>query len=183
MKLGNIFLTAFTFLATEGVAIGACQVTVEAVEMIKYYESFQSKAYRDTGGGWWAIGYGSNGKGIGRHTVWTQEQAERRLRTDIHFIGLDLCTRLRTQKVKFTVNQFNALLSFAYNAGLGAATNSKLIGLLKNGKVHRASSRILLYVKSRGKVLPGLVLRRKAERDLFLKPDTGLDFSIYRRSY
>ncbi len=155
-------------LSSPTLVASPCRVSEEGVELIKNYEAFAPRAYRDSGGGWWAVGYGSNGKGINKHTVWTETQADARLRNDLHYLGLDLCTKLRLEGVNFDRDQFNALLSFAYNAGLYAATNPKLLGYMKQGKYLKASSRILLYVKVRGRVAAGLVKRRAAEQRMFL---------------
>lgn len=166
--LKHLFISAISMYPSTLLSATPCKVTEEGVELIKNYEAFAPKAYRDSGGGWWAVGYGSNGQGINKKTVWTEAQADRRLRSDLHYLGLDLCTKLRLEGVVFDREQFNALLSLAYNAGLYAATNPKLLGYMKQGKYLKASSRILLYVKVRGKVAPGLVRRRAAEQRMFL---------------
>lgn len=163
----NIILSFF-LLNTSNAAAGPCQVSEEGVELIKNYEAFAPKAYRDSGGGWWAVGYGSNGKGITSRTTWSEAQADSRLRSDLHYLGLELCAKLRSKRAQFDRDQFNALLSLAYNAGLYAATNPKLLDYMKQGKVLKASSRILLYVKVRGRIAPGLVRRRAAEQRMFL---------------
>jgi GH24 family phage-related lysozyme (muramidase) len=164
----HILITAISIYPSTLLAATPCKVTEEGIELIKNFEAFAPKAYRDSGGGWWAVGYGSNGQGINKRTVWTEAQADRRLRSDLHHLGLELCKRLRAANVVFDRDQFNALLSLAYNAGLYAATNPKLIGYMKQGKYLKASSRILLYVKVKGRIAGGLVKRRAAEQRLFL---------------
>jgi hypothetical protein len=67
-------------------------------------------------------------------------------------------------KLTLNENQFSALVSFTYNCGVG-----NLRTLIKGRTVEQIAEKILLYNKANGKTLNGLVRRRKAERELFLK--------------
>jgi hypothetical protein len=67
-------------------------------------------------------------------------------------------------------NQFDALVSFAYNLGVGALGQSTLLMFLKEGKHAEAADQFLRWVNAGGVVLEGLVSRRKEERALFLTP-------------
>jgi lysozyme len=74
--------------------------------------------------------------------------------------------------------QFAALVSFAYNVGLGAFRSSSVLKAVNAGDFDAVPRRLQLWVKARGKVLPGLVKRRAAEAALFmsdsaLTPDAG----------
>ena len=77
-------------------------------------------------------------------------------------------------KVKTTDNQFAALVSFAYNCGINAFAGSTLLDVLNKGYYESAANQFLVWNKAtvNGKkvVLNGLTRRRKAEKDLFLKP-------------
>lgn len=70
--------------------------------------------------------------------------------------------------VTLTQNQFNALVSFAFNLGTGALAKSTL---LKKAKLNPNDKTIALefakWVNAGGKKLPGLIRRRKAESDLY----------------
>ena len=66
---------------------------------------------------------------------------------------------------KLNQNQFDALVSFAFNCGAG-----NLKTLCHNRKLSVVAEKILLYNKADGKVLTGLVRRRKDEQALFLTP-------------
>ena len=68
-------------------------------------------------------------------------------------------------------NQFDALASFCFNVGLGAFEKSTMFSRLKAGDLHGAATQFARWVNAGGKPLPGLVKRRAAERDLFLKPE------------
>ena len=66
----------------------------------------------------------------------------------------------------WTQNEFDALASFAFNCGIG-----NLKKLIKYGQRTKSqiADAILLYNKANGRVLRGLVRRRNAERELFVK--------------
>ena len=66
-------------------------------------------------------------------------------------------------KIPLNENQFSALVSFCYNCGVGS-----LKKLVKNRTAEQIADAMILYNKSKGKVLAGLVRRREAERKLFL---------------
>ena len=68
-------------------------------------------------------------------------------------------------------NQFDALASFCFNVGLGAFENSKLFALLKARDIAGAAGQFGRWIHGGGKVLPGLVKRRRRERELFLSPE------------
>ena len=64
--------------------------------------------------------------------------------------------------------QFNALVSFAFNVGLGNLQRSSIRMRYNRGDVEGAADAFLMWTKAAGKVLPGLVKRRNDERALFL---------------
>ena len=66
-----------------------------------------------------------------------------------------------------TQNQFDALVSFAYNLGAGALRNSTLLKRLHAGDVKGAADEFPKWNKAAGKVLEGLTRRRMMERQLF----------------
>ena len=63
---------------------------------------------------------------------------------------------------------FDALVSFAYNAGLGNLQRSTIRIKANRGEWEEAAEAFMQWTKGGGKELPGLVRRRKAERALFL---------------
>ena len=71
-------------------------------------------------------------------------------------------------KVPLNQNQFDALVSFAYNVGNGSLQNSTLLKKLNSGDYQGASNEFLRWNKAGGKVLNGLTKRREKERALFL---------------
>jgi len=63
---------------------------------------------------------------------------------------------------------FDALVSFAFNAGLGNLQRSTIRMKANRGEWEEAAEAFMQWTKGGGKELPGLVRRRKAERALFL---------------
>jgi len=64
--------------------------------------------------------------------------------------------------------QFDALVSFAFNVGLGNLQRSSIRMRYNRGDVEGAADAFLMWTKAAGKVLPGLVKRRQDERAMFL---------------
>jgi lysozyme len=63
--------------------------------------------------------------------------------------------------------QFDALVSFAFNVGLGNLQRSSIRMRYNRGDIEGAADAFLMWTKAAGKVLPGLVKRRNDERALF----------------
>ena len=67
-----------------------------------------------------------------------------------------------------TQNQNDALVSFAFNLGLGGLQRSTLRQKVLRGEIEEAANEFLKFTRGGGKILPGLVKRRNDERALFL---------------
>ena len=70
--------------------------------------------------------------------------------------------------VPLTQGQFDALVSFSFNVGLGTLQRSTLRQKVLRGDMEGAADEFLKYNKAGGKVLKGLDIRRKDERAMFL---------------
>lgn len=136
----------------------------KGIALIKKFEGCKLTAYTDPVGVW-TIGYGHT-KGVKKGQKITEEEAENLLKEDLKTFetGVNL---LILAKYKFNQNEFDALVSFAYNLGLGNLKKLTNGGKRNKGQIADA---IPLYNKAGGKVLNGLVKRRNAERELFLTP-------------
>jgi lysozyme len=75
---------------------------------------------------------------------------------------------LRLIKVPLTQGQFDALVSFSFNVGLGNLQNSTLRMKVNRSEFDAAAEQFLVWTKAGGKVLKGLVTRRNDERALFI---------------
>ena len=95
------------------------------------------------------------------------EQAEAMLRSDLMDTGKDV---LAVVKVALNDNRYGALVSFAFNLGLGNLRISTLLRLLNAGDFAGAADQFPRWNKAGGKEIPGLTRRRMAERSLFLTP-------------
>ena len=87
------------------------------------------------------------------------------LDTDLQQIW-DAVDRLVT--VPMEPYQQAAFTSFAFNVGIGAFASSTLLKLANSGQMRAACDQLLRWTKAKGGELPGLVKRRKAERELCL---------------
>ena len=72
-------------------------------------------------------------------------------------------------KIQVTQNQFDALVDFAYNVGIGNLKSSTLLKKVNAKNFSGAALEFIKWNKADGKVLPGLTKRRTAEKDLFIK--------------
>lgn len=141
------------------------------IDLIKSFEGCYLKAYKCPAGVW-TIGWGTTEPidGVKPHEgmVITQKQADELLIKNLN--GYENAVN---EHVTYSINQnqFDALVSFAYNCGNGALKTSTLLKKLNAGDVHGAANEFLRWNKANGKVLSGLTRRREAERKLFLKEE------------
>jgi lysozyme len=115
------------------------------------------------------IGYGHNceaNKDSDKiHPPISIEEAEDLLRKDL----VQFEDYVNNQVPFLNSNQFSAVVSFAFNLGCGNLGSSTLLKKLKEGEFDGASDEFGKWVYANKKKLPGLVRRREAERQLFLK--------------
>ena len=146
-------------------------VSKNGLDLIKEFESFKSKPYlcpsqKAT------IGFGStyypDGKKV---TLQDKEITEEKAFEILEYIAnKDFGSNInKVVKVPLNQNQFDALVSFAYNIGNGNFNSSTLLIWLNQGNYKEASVQLLRWDKSKGIVLNGLTKRRKAEKALFDK--------------
>lgn len=136
----------------------------KGLELIKQFEGLELTAYRCPAGVL-TIGYGSTGKHVKEGMTITEAEAEELLKDDVR--RFEECVTDAVE-VDLTQDEFDALVSFAFNVGCGAFMGSTLLKLLNNGDKHSAAQQLLRWDKSAGKVLAGLARRRAAERQVFL---------------
>lgn len=131
------------------------------IALIKRFEGLRLKAYLDPVGVP-TIGYGHTYLVNINDPAITEEEADRLLAED-----LKLYEKAVTEMVKvpITQNQFDALISFAFNLGTGALRGSTLMKKLNAGQP--CAEEFLRWNMAGGKALPGLTRRRQAEKRLF----------------
>jgi lysozyme len=133
------------------------------IDLIKRWEGCRTKAYRCPAGVW-TIGYGHTGTAMPGMSI-SYDKAEELLEQDLQRFEKAVKTLVT---VPINQNQFDALVSFTYNVGVKAFGGSTLLSLLNQKKYLPASDQFSRWTKAGSKTLPGLVLRRSEERDLFL---------------
>jgi len=137
------------------------EVSNKGLAIIKRFEGCHLKAYRDPVG-IPTIGYGHI-KNVTMGMEITQAQADAFLKEDCKKAEANVNKYLN--KYKFNQNQFDALVSFAFNIG-------SIDRLTANGtrSISKISQMIPAYCNAGGHILQGLVNRRNAERELFDTP-------------
>ena len=149
------------------------KISEKGLSMIERFEGCLLKASNKLDGVW-TIGYGQTGsyygKRVRRGMTTTKALAHAWLRD--HSIKTYEDAVTQAVKVPLNQNQFDALVSFAYNVGVGALKQSTALRKLNAGDYAGAADALTMWTKCNGKVLAGLVRRRKEERALFLAPVT-----------
>ena len=149
------------------------KISEKGLSMIERFEGCLLKASNKLDGVW-TIGYGQTGsyygKRVRRGMTTTKALAHAWLRD--HSIKTYEDAVTQAVKVPLNQNQFDALVSFAYNVGVGALKQSTTLRKLNAGDYASAADALTMWTKCKGKVLAGLVRRRKEERALFLTPVT-----------
>ncbi len=118
-------------------------------------------------GGVLTIGWGHtnhNGRAFDKNARWTQKDCDAAFEEDMQGFSEQVSALL---KVPVKQNQFDALVSFAYNCGIGNLKSSTLLRKVNAGDFAGAALEFHRWNRSNGKVLPGLVRRRAAEALLF----------------
>ena len=141
--------------------------SLSGVDLIKTFEGLELTAYKPHADDVWTIGYGTtriNGRPVERGTEITRHQAQLYLISDLRYFEKSVNALV---EVPISQNQFDALVSFAYNVGVGNLKKSTLLKKLNKGDYLGASKEFPKWKYSAGKVLKGLVKRRKAEAEIF----------------
>lgn len=142
-------------------------VSTAGLNLIKGAESFRSKAYKD-GGGVWTIGYGTTqipGRAVQPGDTCTEAEALVWFNNDIRKF-----TDAVNRGVKVTLRQcqFDALVSLAYNVGVGAFQESTLLKLVNSNPNDLEIAReFCKWRKDNGQDVRGLLLRRLREASFY----------------
>jgi lysozyme len=145
----------------EGTLMKTSQV---GIDFIKGFESFEPKPYRCSANRL-TIGYGHVIRSGEDLTVLTEPQASDLLAKDLERFEADV---LGAVDVPLEQNQFDALVSLAFNIGGGAFKGSTLVRMLNEHDYASAADQFLRWDKCNGKPLAGLTRRRQAEAKMFL---------------
>ena len=138
----------------------------KGVEFIVKSEGIKLKAYKaHPREKYLTIGVGHYGADVKPGMVITKEQAKALLHEDLREAEDAINENLNR---KISQNQFDALVSFAFNVGTRALLRSTLWRYLQEGRIKDAANEFLKWNKHKDRILEGLSVRRTAERQMFL---------------
>lgn len=162
------------------------KVSKALLDMLKHHEGVRYKPYQCPAK-LWTIGVGhvmypeqaripSTPEGMAQrkawplraedNRTWSKEEVDRILAKDVEKFERGV---LRFLPIKLSQNEFDAILSFAFNLGLGTLQRSTLRQALLRGDKRAAMQSLRKYNKAGPKVLKGLDNRRKDEEALFMR--------------
>jgi lysozyme len=148
------------------------KLSQNGVDFIKHFEGFSSDRYKCLSG-FTAIGYGHNILEHEKDLVHvTEEEATELLKKDASIAENCVLSKV---KVPLEQHQFDALVSFSYNVGIGNFSNSTLLKLLNKGDYAGAADEFLKWVFVKKVKTKGLEKRRESERNLFLTGNYNLN--------
>ena len=152
-----------------GIAVDEMSVSDLGVDLICGFEGKRRVAY-DDGVGVWTIGFGTtiypNGIKVKKGDTCTEAQAKSYMAHDLKKFEQAVNGAVN---IPLNQNQFDALVSLAYNIGTGAFNKSTLVKKLNAGDIRGAADQFDVWVNAGGKRMQGLVNRRAKEKELFLK--------------
>ena len=147
------------------------RVSDEGIKLIKHFEGIHKKPYICPAG-YWTVGVGHL---ISRDAelpiewdrVLSPGEIDDLLRKDLRRFELGVLRMLGT--VQPSQSEFDALVSFSFNLGLGCFQRSTVRSAFIRGDKKRSGEVLLKYRRAGGKILPGLVRRREAEYALLMR--------------
>ncbi|HYV07323.1 MAG TPA: lysozyme [Blastocatellia bacterium] len=156
------------------------QMSTNGLELLEQWEGFKAKVYKDSAG-LPTIGVGHlltkselssgkiviNGTSVDYTGGLTNQQVTDLLSQDVAPASKAVNTNV---KVALNQNQFDALVSFTFNVGVGAFTASTLVKVLNQGQYNQVPTQLLRWTRTGGKVVQGLVNRRQNEINLWNTP-------------
>ena len=133
------------------------------IQKLKEFEGLRLVAYKPTKAErWYTIGYGHCAGDVRAGMRINEEKAEELLNRDLFFVEkfVNGIPKVRTQ------GQFDALVSFAYNLGVGKLKRSTLLKkIMHDAPTAEIQGEFMKWVYSGGKKLDGLVKRRRWEAE------------------
>jgi len=147
------------------------KISAQGVNLIKGFEGFRNSVYKDIIGVS-TIGYGSTGKFMRGLTSVTESQATDMLKDAVDEVfGEQVSNDLDRLGVNLNQNEFDAIVSMAYNVGVAGLLGSTLYSDIVKGIRDKniITNDFAMWCKAGGVTVQGLVRRRKEEAEMFLK--------------
>ena len=144
-------------------------VSERGIKLIKHHEGIRNRPYRCPAG-LWTVGVGhliGDGKSLPKswNRLFTKEEIDGILKRDLR--RFELGVRKMLPNVFLRQSEFDALVSFCFNLGLGCFQRSTIRQALLRGDKKAAMESLLKYCRAGGKILRGLQIRRQDEKALF----------------
>ena len=136
------------------------RITQDGIERLKRREGLRLNAYQDQAGVW-TIGYGHTATAEPGMVI-SKTGAENILKLDLVDFENAIAKLVKTD---LTAHQWDALVSFVYNVGVGAFKKSTLLKRINEGRLDLVPAEMLRWVRVAGKVNEGLRNRRMSEID------------------
>ena len=146
------------------------KVSDKLIKLIRHHEGVRNKPYQCPAK-LWTVGVGhliGDGKSLPAswNKTFTNEEIDGILKSDLNRFELGVSKMLPNVQLK--QHEFDALVSFCFNLGLGCFQRSTIRQALLRGDKEQAMESVVKYCKAGGKILKGLQNRRLDERKLFL---------------
>ena len=139
--------------------------SADGIKLTKEFEKCRLSAYPDVKGVP-TIGWGHTGPEVFIGLKWTQEQCDQQLVLDSLHAQNAVNSLVH---VNLTQEEFDSLVDFVFNIGAGAFQRSTMLRLLNDDQLDFAANEFEKWKYSGGKEIAGLIRRRAAERDEFLR--------------
>ncbi len=171
VKIAEVFIKDAEKLASAS-PYGVVLVKPDAPDNTKIY------AHWDNLGKVWTIGWGNtyrpDGSKVAQSDVITKKQADSWINNTINEQANGVAKSVDTSKL--TDNQFAALISIAYNAGIGNFNKSNIPAAINSGKTPQQVAAVISdsLITSKGVRVQGLVNRRSRESKLYLSGNSGV---------
>jgi lysozyme len=144
-------------------------VSERGIKLIKHHEGVRNRPYRCPAG-LWTVGVGhliGDGKSLPEswNRLFTKEEIDGILKRDLRRFELGVHKMLPNMPLR--QSEFDALVSFCFNLGLGCFQRSTIRQALLRGDKKAAMESLVKYCRAGGKILRGLQIRRLDEKALF----------------
>lgn len=140
------------------------------IDMMHHFEGCVLEAYQCSAKVWtigWGNTYYQDKRPVKQGDKITQEQADKLFEMIMNEFAIEVRRALTKE---LNENQFSALVCFAYNVGIGNLKRSTLLRKVNaNPDDKTIDAEFLRWTRAGGRVLRGLVRRRRAEADLYFK--------------
>ena len=145
------------------------KVSERAIKLIKHHEGVRNRPYRCPAN-LFTVGVGhliGDGKSLPEswNRIFSQEEIDGLLKSDLRRFELGVHKML--PNVPLRQHEFDAIISFCFNLGLGCFQRSTLRQALLRGDKKAAMESLVKYCRAGGKILRGLQIRRLDEKALF----------------